>query len=224
MPAEAHPTPFELEAHHVGETSEAVAIHVRDCESCRGHLAALEDEARRFAARSEPDQFVRLIRRRAQPRRRVVGAGITGALLAAACLLVLVSRPGAPGPAAIDALVDKGGSAPAVAVLLMRDGQQTRSIGPVEGRAGDRFRIEIATRHPALLEAVIVDETGSVTPVLPPQRLGAGTHLLEPTFAFDQRTTTARLLVGAPAALRRALAGQTEAEVVALSLRSASSP
>ena len=111
-----------------------------------------------------------------------------------------------------------------VAIILLQDGRQNRKLGSVEGRPGDRFRVEIGTAQPVELEAVIVDHAGSITPVTAPQRFAPGTHVLEPTFTFDSERTVARLLVGPPAAVHRLLTGEIVPEVIVVPIRSASTP
>jgi hypothetical protein len=224
MASELHPSQFEIEAHHVGEPRAGVEAHLAGCGTCRGYLAALEAEAARFADRAHPQEFVRRIRKRAERgqrnRRSLVRLLVPSAALAAACVwLLVVSRPAAliPGPAG-DAVSMKGTAQ--VAIILLQDGRQSRQLGSVEGKPGDRFRVEIATAAPIELEAVIIDHAGLVTPVTAAQRFAAGTHVLEPTFTFDSQPTVARLLVGPPAAIRRVLAGENLPAVIAIPIRS----
>jgi anti-sigma factor RsiW len=224
MPSDIHPSLFELEAHQVGEEAPRVAAHLPSCDTCRAYVATLGAEAARFAARARPEEFVRQVRQRLGrelQRRRTLLPGWAPrlALAAACCGLLLATVPRlASGPAG-DVVAMKG--APEVAIILWQDSRQCRQLGSVEGRPGDRYRIEIRTAAPVELEVVIADNAGSPTPVIAARRFAAGTHVLEPIFTFESSPGVSRLLVGPPAALRRALAGEDVPEVILVPIRSA---
>lgn len=217
MQVEAHPTAFELEAHHVGEGTASIARHVRGCDPCAGYVRALEEEARDFRARARPAAFVRAIRRRAgAPRRRTFTflLPLVGALGAAALTVVALRPPSSQRRLDADALRPRGGSAgPSVAVILRhaRDGHQSRHQTEAEAQPGDRFRVEVTLDRSAELEAVLIDEAGARTVLTPRRVFPAGTQVLEPTFTFDARPYTARVVAGPPEAVARVLAGQPDA-------------
>lgn len=225
MASELHPSPFEIEAHHVGEAMAGVEAHLASCGTCGGYLASLEAEAARFAERAQPQEFVRRIQMRARrgpgDRRSRFRLLVQSAAFAAAGVWLLVaSRPAVLPPEPAGDVVSAKGNTAEVAIILLQDGRQSRRLGPVEGKPGDRFRVEIGTAAPIELEAVIIDHAGVITPVIAAQRFAAGTHVLEPTFTFDSQPTVARLLVGPPAALRRTLAGENLSTVIAVPIRS----
>jgi hypothetical protein len=230
MPIEQHPTPFELEAHHVGEGSPGLAQHLHRCPPCAGYVRGLEDEAATFRARAQPERFVRALRTRSR------GGGtaarhwtfslslpLAGALGVALCFAA--SRPASvvpSGRADADELRPRGGQgAPAVEVILWhaRDGHQSRHAAEVEARPGDRFRVEVAVPEATVLEAVIVEDGGARMSLGARRVFAAGSHLLEPTFTFDDRPLAARLLVGPPDAIARALAGPPDGRVRSVRVR-----
>jgi len=231
MPNEQHPTTFELEAYHVGEGPPALAQHLRRCPSCAGHVRALEDEAATFRARAQPERFVRAVRARARAGSAAARRWTFSFLLPLAGALGVValcfaaSRPASvlpSGRADGDDLRPRGGQgAPAVEVILRhaRDGHQSRHAAEVEARPGDRFRVEVAVPEATVLEAVMLEDGGAHTSLGARRVFSAGSHLLEPTFTFDDRPLAARLLVGPPDAIARALAGQPDGRVGSVRVR-----
>jgi hypothetical protein len=66
------------------------------------------------------------------------------------------------------------------------------------------------------VEVVMVQAGRPMLAVVAPRRFETGTHLLEPTYDFDDQPTRARLLAGPPAAVRRVAAGGAPEPGVAL--------
>jgi len=217
MAADTHPPLFELEAHHVGEGRAETAAHLAGCAPCRAYLDELATGAAAFATTARPEEFVRAVAARGE-RRRVAWRWLLPALALAGAAGLWLLVPRAPERAA-DVILEKG--APRVTVILLHEGQQTRHSDAVDGQPGDSVRVELALVAPRELEVVLLEEDGTLTPLSPPRRFEAGTHLLQPAFSFDARPTRARLLVGPPAGVARVRAGQPAPEVVMLPVRAA---
>lgn len=194
----------------------------------------------RFDARGPAEDFVRQIRVRsdaaaaaaaAWPWRRWLFPGVTAAAVTTAALALLVLGPRLRHEGGADPDDDRerpitdvrAKGAPAVSIILLRDGTQTRQLGAVTGHLGDRFRIEIALAAATELGVTMVDDKQNrMTSVVTSRRFEAGTHLLEPAFAFDDEPGTTRLLVGKPAEVERAAAtGRPSGAVTVVRLISA---
>jgi hypothetical protein len=229
MSTDAHPTLFDLEALQVGEGNPWVQQHTAICAVCRAYVAELSRDAARFRAARDPDAFVRRIRARVETSsdnpitrapsppaswRRRLAVALPG-LAAAAALWVLLVRPAGPA----DQIQAKGGIQ--VTGVVLHDGAQLRQVGAIAGVPGDRFRVEVALTAPAVLEAVVVDEQHRVTILAEPTPFAAGTHYLRAALTFDDTPTVARLLVGPPDGVGRALDGHVEPGVAVLPVRSA---
>jgi len=233
MHGERHPTMFELEAHHVGEGRASTARHVLVCRPCAAYVRSLEEEAATFRERARPGQFVATIRRRAGTARArhwsfsfllpVVGALGVAAVCFASLGPALGPTPAPTVPSGqADELRARGGPTDtSVTVILSdaRDGHQTRHVTDVDARPGDRFRVEVTVARATQLDTVLVEDSGARTSLGPRQRFVAGTHLLEPTFIFDDRPFSARVVVGPPEGIARVLAGQPDARVGSLRIR-----
>jgi hypothetical protein len=229
MRDERHPTTFGLEAHHAGEGSAATAQHLLVCSSCAEYVRGLDEAAAEFRGRTNPEQFVRDIRRRTATSRFVGHRSpltflvpLAGALgVVAVCFAVLRSSPGLTAHVA-DELRPRGGDGRAAVTVILRharDGHQSRHSAEVVARPGDRLRVEVAVAQATELEAVILDDDGGRTSLGPRRAFPAGTHLLEPTFTFDSRPFAARILVGPPDGVAHTLAGQADDRVRSVAVR-----
>jgi hypothetical protein len=96
------------------------------------------------------------------------------------------------------------GSAP-VAIVLERQGNQTRIVGPLQVRAGDRLRVEITQEQAALCMALLLMDDGSEVLLQPPAWLTAGVHFSERAARFDANQRSGTVLVGEPARVRLAV-------------------
>lgn len=229
MRDERHPTTFELEAHHVGEGPAGTARHLLVCSSCAEYVRVLDRDAAGFRGRTNPEHFVRQIRRRAGPfqfvRRRsalTFLAPLAGALgVVAVCFAALRSPPVLTAHGA-DELRPRGENRGAAVTLILwhaRDGHQSRHAAAVDARPGDRLRVEVAVPQATELEAVILDDDGVRTSLGPRRVFAAGTHLLEPAFTFDSRPFAARLLLGPPDGVAQVLAGEPDDRVRSVAIR-----
>ena len=238
MSTERHPQPFELESLHAGEDCPpSVARHAEDCAKCGAYLEELAREGRAFAAERDAERFVRGIRARVdagrgtpapawsffpRPSGRVVprrGVVVSLSALAAVGAWMLVARLGHVAPERLQA---RGGLE--VAVVVLHDGAQSRVLGPVTGAPGDAFRVEVALLEQAVLDAIVVDDRGRVVTLAEGRRFAAGTHYLEPALTFDDLPTTARVLIGPPAGVRRAREEGAAPGVAVVDLRSQGGP
>ena len=222
-----HPGAEDLEAHHVGEVVPSVAEHLPGCPTCRAYVAELDTAAARFAATADPPAFAHriagLVRRARDRRRSPVGRWLPVAALGAAMSWLVIAGPIRQLATTPADLTPKGGAAASLAVVVAQDGRQRRQVGTVEGRPGDRFRIELTTPQPRELQVVLVDAAGAATPVAR-ARFAAGTTVLPATLSFRPERAIDRLLVGPPAQVARALIGEPATGVTSLQIRSVGPP
>lgn len=174
-----HPSRITLERLSVGDLSgtvhEVVTRHVDACAPCRLVLEELEAARTARLAAVPPEEFIdRVIERKDREtgpmrasHRWVLG---TGALAAAAAMLLLIPRPGS------DVRL-KG-----VGVTLHRNREGNVQIMRADEtlRAGDALRVVITQAEARPIAAWFVDARGRVDSLLPegPQSLSAGEHAL----------------------------------------------
>jgi len=93
-----------------------------------------------------------------------------------------------------------------IAVVRERAGAQSRVLGDVEVRSGDRLRVEVALdREQAILGAVIADD-GSYLEIMPARVRGRGTHYSEKSARIDEHPTGGMIVIGTPEAVAKARA------------------
>ena len=201
-----HPSPIELEQWQVDRSDEDVARHLESCDACRRYVAELDRARQSFLARERPEDFVRRVRRAdpEAPRRRrrllpwLAAPAAGAALLLVALLLVPRPRPDADGPIRF-----KG--RPRLAVILLRDGVQTRRPGPLTIRAGDRLRVELTLPRRQRVTVGIVEQGKGWVPLLEDRLLDAGVHLMPTSLRVDSPPAAGWIVAGSPPAVRRAV-------------------
>lgn len=93
-----------------------------------------------------------------------------------------------------------------IAVVRERAGAQSRLLGDVEVRSGDRLRVEVALdREQAILGAVIADD-GSYLEIMPARVRGRGTHYSEKSARIDEPPIAGTIVIGTPEAVAKARA------------------
>lgn len=93
-----------------------------------------------------------------------------------------------------------------IAVVRERAGAQSRLLGDVEVRSGDRLRVEVALdREQAILGAVIADD-GAYLEIMPARVRGRGTHYSEKSARIDEHPTGGMIVIGTPEAVAKARA------------------
>lgn len=91
-----------------------------------------------------------------------------------------------------------------IAVVRERAGAQSRFMGDVEVRSGDRLRVEVALdREQAILGAVIADD-GAYLEIMPAGVRGRGTHYSERSARIDAHPIAGTIVIGTPEAVARA--------------------
>lgn len=227
-PGTEHPSPRDLEALQAGEPRDDVASHVEGCEACAAYVSALDGEQAALLRRESGAAFARRLRTVADAPGQPDGADRAGAarasspgrawmwgpaLAAAAAVALIVLWP-ATGPdggglkplggggGGDDVVRLKGG--PKVALIVLRDGVQTRHEGATTLRPGDRLRVEVTVPEAAVVTAGILADDGTWVPLLEGARLEAGTHTPTKTLTADAQPLKAHLLVGSPEAVAAA--------------------
>lgn len=93
-----------------------------------------------------------------------------------------------------------------IAVVRDRAGAQSRFLGDVEVRSGDRLRVEVALdREQAIVGAVIADD-GAYLEIMPAGVRGRGTHYSEKSARIDEHPIAGTIVIGTPEAVARARA------------------
>ena len=91
-----------------------------------------------------------------------------------------------------------------IAVVRERAGAQSRLLGDVEVRSGDRLRVEVALdREQAILGAVIADD-GAYLEIMPARIRGRGTHYSEKSARIDEHPIAGTIVIGTPEAVAKA--------------------
>jgi hypothetical protein len=154
--------------------------------------------------------------RTARNRSLVASATVVVPLLAAAAILVVLTRTPEVVPAERPAPVVvnepapdpetafKGG--PQIAVIRERGGEQKRFTTKVSVRPGDRLRVEVALDRSETILAAVIGEDGSYLEVMRGETRGRGTHLSERSARIDASETRGSIVVGTPDAVARARA------------------
>ncbi len=104
-----------------------------------------------------------------------------------------------------------------VAVIRERSGVgQSRFLGKVKVKEGDRLRLEVALdREQAIVGGVIGDD-GSYLELMPNGVRGAGTHFSEKSARIDATPTSGTIIIGTPEAVARARATKSFEGVTAV--------
>ncbi len=212
-----HPSRFALEAWHAGAPDPDVEAHVADCRGCRDYVDGLEAARKQFLERTDPADFVRDIRTKAEepaPSARSPWARALRWLwlpaLVVAAVLAFVLTP--PQPPAKDDGIRFKGDPVQVAVIVDRAGAQTRHTADFEAKADARLRVEITVAEAAVLTVGVVSGDGFQT-LANAVSFEAGEHLVGPALRIGPEPMQARVLAGPPAAVARALKGEGAPEV-----------
>ena len=224
----AHPSQFDLEAHHAGERSATVAQHLEGCPACRATVDRLSQARSAFRAREPAEDVVRRLRVRADShsKRRVWTLAPLFAL-AAAALVVFVLRPpdaplvpeGAPLVDPRDTVRLKGDEAVRLAAIVHPlTGPDRRVAGDVVVAPGERLRLELQVTTPPTL-IIAADEDGSLQTLVPETAYAAGVHFPERTLTVGAGRTDTWLIVATPEAMAALRAGR-EAEAARLHVTS----
>jgi hypothetical protein len=226
-----HPAGARLDAVATGDADAAAIAHVAECAACAAYVDELRGAIETFAEKEGtlPDGFVDRVARartaRKRPRRFspwVAGATSGLALAAAGLLLVRVgpgSRPGdTPSAPSEGPIRFKGGSQ--VAVIVEREGRQSRETGVLRIAPGDRIRAEIAVDHDTEVTAGVLTDGGEWAVLQPPAYFTAGTHFSERSISFDARVEDGWVVVGPPPAVEQARRTRDFGSVQALRVHS----
>jgi anti-sigma-K factor RskA len=189
-----HPSPFALEAWHAGGESAVVREHVAACGACKAYVEGLEGAKSRLSRRGSADDFARAIRARAEKSGRTRGWRmlVPAAALAATMVLIFVRYQ---TNSEKDVVRLKGGSQ--LAVIVLRQGEQTRHLGRLDARAGDRLRFEIVLEKPARMSVGVIED-GRFTSLARDESFDAGLHHLEATLEVDPGPMHALVVAGPP--------------------------
>jgi hypothetical protein len=233
-----HPPFIKLDALAAGEAAPQIESHVRACEACTKYVTELRAQADAFRAQAAPRAFAEKVQARADRAKARTQAKVVwlfGPVLAAAAALLLFLRvpmehpskatddtPAATAPAGTESVHFKGGIS--VAVIRERDGHQERVTGPIDVRAADAIRVEIASDRAVPVAAGLLSDDGTWTLLLGPTELEAGTHYSDLAARFDDSPTRAVLLVGSPDLVERARRTHDFGDLVAWPVRSSNAP
>jgi hypothetical protein len=203
-----HPRPFRLDAHVAGDLDPSVAAHIETCEACAAYVAATTTGAAEFAANEGKKSAEFVLALQDRPKARVFAlhrlVWIAAPVLAAAAVLLVVrGRENPLVPVANEPAVRfKGGMQ--IAVVRDRSGDQSRILGEVHVRPGDRLRVEVAIDDAQPIEVGFLGKDGTWVPLLAPALIEAGTHFSERAARFDDTPTEGWILAGHPDAVNRA--------------------
>ena len=209
-----HPATFRLDAIAAGDRDERAAEHVATCSGCRAYVEKATTLALEFAATegTKSSDFVlalddrRASEDRAAPPRRRTGLAHAGWLAAAgamtaAAAVVLVARGGfeigsSSPPSNQPAVRFKGKLQ--VAVIRDRVSEQSRIVGEVRVRPGDRLRAEVSVDDTRPIEVGFLGKDGTWVPLHAPALVEAGTYFSERAAQFDASPTEGWVIAGRP--------------------------
>lgn len=190
------PAAADLDAHAAGDLP-ALGDHVAACPHCGPYVASLREELGAFLRARPSDRFLsQLARRQAsqevETRRRSPWPRLFGFLtpvVAAAALVLVLLRPGAPTPGGGEVTL-KGER---LRVFARRGADEPRPLGPDAAvRAGDALRFAYDAPADGYLAILDLDGTDAVTVFYPyqgsaaaPVKKGAG--LLPGTVVLDDK-------------------------------------
>ena len=207
-----HPTPYSLDAYSLGEKLPDVEAHLPMCAECTNYLASIEQEC---DAIELPPR-----RQNAAPKMpALLWLRPLAATLAAAAGLVLVLYTLAPQREAttVDETTSIKGAS--MAVVLERDGVQSRHTGAMIVRPGDALRVEFTLEREVDVAVAFSGDDGSWVPLGAPSHLARGTHLSDRALRFDNAPTPGKLMLGKPDALERARISHSSESLMVLPLR-----
>ncbi len=218
-----HPSSFYLDALALGgvdaETAPTTAQdHLAECAECiryvDGLRAALAD-----AAPLEPLRVPEPAPARVFALRRTLYAAAPVLAIAAGALLFFrvptpTESPTTPPVSPVTEAHFKGNLP--MAVVLERDGVQSRHTDRVAVRAGDRLRIEVALDVARPTTAGILEDTGEFATALAPTLLEPGTHYSDLAIRIDDHPRPGWILAGVPDAVERARNHNDFADVAAI--------
>jgi hypothetical protein len=220
-----HPNAIDLEAFACGDSVASVAAHVDECAPCRAFVARAKGASPRIDVAPILDRA-----RRAEKKRVIFLASSVAVPLAAAAAALLVLRAPAPGPlvAASDPPPNtatayyverapmpdtrfKGGVQ--LAVVRERAGAQSRFVGPVPVKPGDRLRVEVALDRSVVILGAVMGDDGSWVELMPEGVRESGTHFSEKAVRVDAQPMSGTIFVGSPDGVRRARAHEKADDV-----------
>jgi len=226
-----HPSSLDLEAFACGDAEDAVASHIDDCTTCR----AFVDRLKGVVAKGPSFDFTKALNQASglrpqtsekpkpvvRPFVRIISIStiVVPLALAAAVLLFLgrskpedlskTTPPPTMGSVAIrdpDPETTFKGSLQ-VAVIRERSGAgQTRFLGEVKVKEGDRLRLEVALDREQAIVGAVIGEDGSYLELMPNAVRGAGTHFSEKSARIDAPVTRGTIVIGTPEAIAKARA------------------
>jgi len=106
-----------------------------------------------------------------------------------------------------------------IAAVVLRDGEQARHAGTVMMRAGDRLRFEVTVPKAQIVLVALVEENWKLTG-LEERQFDGGTHSLASAFRVDDAAMRARIVVGEPGRVRRAISEKNLGGLAVLELES----
>lgn len=176
-----HPSELVLERLSVNDLSrearEETERHVVDCLSCRQFLGELEGEKKERLREVPPATFMAdVVRRQKREDRQARGrllSIVTGAMLAAAAMVVVIPRlrdtprqggPGRTGEVRTDQVRFKGGTG--VTVHRRRENAVTTLPAEARIRAGDGLRVVVTLDRATTVDVWFVDGQGRVDRLL----------------------------------------------------------
>lgn len=240
-----HPSKFRLESLSAGIADAEAEHHVAACRTCQEFVDALGAEQRALLETQLPADFARAIRleadrRQAAPARRVPWLRWASVLvpLAACGVLAFVwlgpetgsptpsparlsAAPESPGVSGTDVIRLRGPDT--MRAVVLRDGAQMRLDGEIDGRPGDRIRIELELAAAAKMTIGAWTDDRQWIPLSESESLDAGRHFVDGSVVLDDEPTEGWLLAGPPQEVDRIVRGQLELDasnVLRLRLRS----
>lgn len=236
---ERHSTLAEIEAVHVGATLPPVDAHLSRCGGCRARVEEFDAARDAFLAARPAETFVRRLRDRVE--KQSVSSRWTGARLrtlqlgsVAAATFVFYLVVGTSGGPAIDSRLELDGKATMTlsqedtsdwvvkgadgpALIVRRGEKQAFERGPVTIIPEDELRLHFELTEPGLIKAGIMTDSGEWVELVEGE-FGVGQHTPEATLRVDDQPSSGTLLLGSPAEVDKARAGDTNARVQRLRL------
>jgi hypothetical protein len=105
------------------------------------------------------------------------------------------------------------------AVILERNGVQTRISGPVVVQNGDSLRVEVTLERAAPCMVLLLGEDGSEVVLQRPERLEPGVHYSSESARFDAAAYRGVILTGEPERVRDAAKSRRFEGANAISVR-----
>lgn len=205
-----HPSPVTLEQWQVDRADAEITRHVETCDACRQYVADLDRARHSFLLREQPEDFVRRVRQAetAEPRRpgRLAWwmmAPAAGVALVLALVVLLL-----PGTRTTEEARMRLKGEPQLAVILLRQGAQTRHTGALTLMARDRLRVELTLPSRQTLTVGIFERGKRWLPLVEEETLEAGVHHLQQSLLVDAQPTAGWIVAGRPDAVREVVSRQ----------------